>query len=417
MPKIFQICVEGNSGSTGRIAEEIGILAMRNGWESYIANGRFTRPSKSTLIRIGNDFQVLLHGLRTRLLDQHGLGSKRATMNLIKKIQVINPDLIHLHHLHGYYINIEILFHFLAKSEIPVVWTFHDCWSFTGHCAHFDFIGCNKWQTECFDCPQKRYYPASWLIDRSRKNFHQKKQLFSSINNMTIVSVSKWLDSVVKHSFMSNNPRQVIYNGVDINVFFPQVNIFGIREKYHIGKKFLILGVASPWSERKGLDDFIKLSKLLDDNSIIILVGLNDKQLKNLPENIIGLARTENQQQLRELYSTADLFINLSVEETFGFTNAEALACGTPVIVYNATACPEIIDRNTGIVVEKRDFNGILEAINCIRLNGKDFYTKECRSRVISLFNKEDRYKEYLELYKRSIDTKIRKTVSSIITD
>ena len=197
MPTIFQICVEGNTGSTGRIAEEIGILAIQKGWNSFIAYGRFPRPSKSNLIQIGTDFDVYLHGLETRLFDRHCLGSKTATHNLVKQIKEIKPDIIHLHHLHGYYINIEILFDFLANASIPVVWTFHDCWSVTGHCAYFDFAGCEKWKTECNNCPEKREYPASIFIDRSRKNYYLKKSLFTSVKKMVVVPVSDWLKNIV----------------------------------------------------------------------------------------------------------------------------------------------------------------------------------------------------------------------------
>jgi len=403
MPTLLQICVEGNTGSTGRMAEGLGIFVMRKGWESYIAHGRFRRKSQSHRIRIGSDWEVFLHGLKTRFLDKHGLGSKLATKKLIRRISDIKPDIVHLHHLHGYYINIEILFKFLSEADIPVVWTFHDCWSITGHCSHFDFIGCEKWKTECYNCPQRKEYPASLIIDRSRKNYHLKKLLFTSVKRMTIVPVSNWLNSVVKESFMSKIPVRVIYNGIDINAFTPQADDKEVRKIFNIGKRFMILGVASPWGNRKGLNDFIELSKLLEEDCVIILIGLNFSELKKIPGNIIGLAKTENQQQLKDLYVAADLFMNLSVEETFGLTTAEALACGTPAVVYNATACPEIIDNDTGLVVDKQDFKGLVNAINTVRKNGKEHYSKACRTRAVSLYDKDDRYAEYFDLYNKMI--------------
>lgn len=403
MTKVIQICVEGNTGSTGRIAEEIGILAIQRGWKSYIAFGRFPRPSKSNLIPISSKWGVYLHVLETRLFDRHGLGSKVATKKLIKQIIEIKPDIIHLHHLHGYYINIEILFDFLANADIPVVWTFHDCWSFTGHCAYFDFVDCNKWQLECNSCPQKNEYPASWMIDRSKKNFYQKKALFTSVKDMVIVPVSKWLSELVDKSFLSNIPRKVIYNGIDINLFSINRNNIAVREKYNVGNRFLILGVASPWSRRKGLEDFIKLSKLLAHDMVIILVGLDKKQIKNLPSNVIGLSRTENQNELKDLYSTADVFVNPTWEDNFPTTNLESLACGTPVITYKTGGSVEAISSDTGFVINKGDINSIVNSINIVKRNGKEYYKDLCRNRAIDLYNKEDRFKEYLDLYEELI--------------
>jgi putative colanic acid biosynthesis glycosyltransferase len=404
MPKVLQICVEGNTGSTGTIAESIGKIALNSGWESYIAYGRFPRASSSKLIKIGNYLGIFLHGIETRIFDRHGLGSRLATKKLIKKINEIEPDVIHLHHLHGYYINIEILFKFLSESNIPVVWTFHDCWSITGHCAYFDYIGCDKWKTECNNCPQTKEYPGSIFIDRSRKNFYLKKSLFNSVDDLTVVSVSNWLDDIVGKSFMGTLSRKVIYNGVNVELFKPS-SFNNIKEKFSIEGKFLIFGLATIWSKRKGLEDFIKLSQNIDENSIIILVGLNASQIKTLPKNIIGLQRTENQQELVDLYVASDVFLNLSVEETFGLTTAEALSCGTPAIVYNATASPELIDNQTGIVVEKNNIQKLLLAIEEIKKNGKSFYTEQCRSRAIRYFDKNMRFKEYFNLYNEKIKT------------
>lgn len=403
MPKIIQICVEGNTGSTGTIAEAIGRIAISHGWESYIAYGRFTRASASRTIKIGNFFGIFMHLLQTRFFDQHGLGSKYATRKLVEQIKMIKPDIIHLHHLHGYYINIEVLFNFLAIVKTPVIWTFHDCWSITGHCTYFDYVGCDKWKSECNHCPQIKDYPASIFIDRSRKNFYLKKKLFNSVENLTVVSVSNWLNNVVGKSFIGNLSREVIYNGVDLNMFSPEGLNNRIRKIFPIGKKFMILGLATTWSKRKGLHDFIELSKYIDSNIIIVLVGLSSSQIKCLPQNIIGLQRTENQQDLRDLYVACDVFMNLSVEETFGLTTAEALACGTPAIVYNATASPELVDLKTGIVVEKQNIQNLLLAINEIKIKGKSYYSKACRSRAVKLFDKDIRFNEYFELYNKNL--------------
>jgi len=399
MPKLLQIAVECNTGSTGTIADAIGNIAIKNGWESYIAYGRFYRASTSYSYKIESKWGVYFHVVLTRLFDRHGKGSLLATKKLIKYIETIKPDVIHLHHLHGYYINIHILFDFLSSSNIPVVWTFHDCWSFTGHCAYFDYAGCNKWQTQCYNCPQKKEYPASYLFDRSKSNYVEKKRFFTSVSQMTIVSVSKWLDERVSRSFFKDMAHKVIYNGVDTNIFKPSSNGIEIRDKYGIGKSYLILGVASPWSKRKGFDDFIKLSYSLKLDEKILLIGLNDKQISDLPENVIGLRKTEDRLELVDLYSAADVYINLSIEETFGLTIAEALACGTPSIVYNSTACPEIIDDYTGIAVEKKNISAVIDAINIIRRRGKKYYAFKCRERALNYFNIDERYKDYLFLY------------------
>lgn len=403
MPTILQITIDGNIGSTGRIAESIGQLAIDRGWDSYIAHGRFTRPSDSKIIKIGSPVDVLWHGMQTRLFDRHGLGTKYATLKFVKKIKELKPDVIHLHNIHGYYINIEVLFNYLATTSIPVIWTFHDCWSFTGHCSHFDFVGCEKWKTECHHCPQKREYPASYFLDRSRENFKLKKQLFTSVPNLTIVSVSKWLDSVVRLSFLSHIPGEVIYNGVDIDIFNPNADREKVKEKLNMGKGLMLLGVAGVWPKQKGLADFIALSKVIDKEDSIVLVGLNESQISSLPANIKGISRTENQQELKDLYATADVFLNLSVEETFGLTTAEAQSCGTPVIVYNSTACPELVDANTGFVVKRNDIAELFTAVNTVRQKGKAFYSAACRERAIKHFNKNERFNDYIDLYERCL--------------
>ena len=387
MPKLLQICVEGNTGSTGTIAEAIGEFVLSQGWESYIAYGRFPRPSKSKLIRIGSNWEIILHGVETRIFDRHGLGSRAATKRLIKQIDNIKPDIIHLHHLHGYYINIEILFQYLLESNIAVVWTFHDCWSFTGHCGYFDSAGCDKWKIECNKCQQKAEYPKSFLFDRSTKNYRLKKRLFTSLARLTVVSVSTWLDNLVSDSFFHNTEHTLIYNGVDVETFKPSQNNSEIRQKYMLQGKFVILGVATTWDRRKGLEDFIELSRLLKEDEIIVLVGLNTDQIKLLPNNILGLSRTDNKMELVDLYSTSDVCMNLSVEESFGLTTVESLSCGTPVVVYNRTASPELVSNEVGVIVEKGNYDSLLKAINEIRQKGKIFFTEKCRKYASNRFN------------------------------
>lgn len=405
MKTLLQINIVGNYGSTGRIAEAIGRLALSNGWESYIAHGRFARPSKSKIIKIGSGFDVFLHVLQTRIFDRQCLGSKQATIKLVKKIKAIKPDIIHLHNLHGYYINISILFDYLANASIPVVWTFHDCWPITGHCIHFDFVGCDKWKSECDDCPQKKEYPASLFFDRSRKNYKLKKELFTSAKNITLVPVSAWLAMIIKESYLGQYSVNIIPNGINLDIF-KQIDTTETLNQYGLAEKFVILGVASVWSKRKGLDDFIALSKLIDNKTIILLIGLNKEQMKDLPNNILGIERTDDVNQLAEFYSVAEVYVNPTWEDNFPTTNLEALACGTPVITYNTGGSPESLSNTTGFIVEKGDIDGLFKSIQFIQEKGKLYYSDSCRARAVQLFDKDDRYKDYLNLYEEKIHEK-----------
>jgi len=400
MFKIFQISSEVNTGSVGRIAEQIGESVIKQGWDSYISFGRDALKSSSKIIPIGNKYSLINHVVLTRLTDRHGFGSKKATIKLVEKIIEINPDIIHLQHVHGYYINVEILFKFLSDFKKPVVWTFHDCWSFTGHCAYYEFIKCDKWLSHCQKCPQKNEYHKSFFIDNSFKNFMDKKKLFNSVENLTIVPVSNWLRDQTEKSFLKKNRIRVIQNGIDLEKFNIKDNYLEIKDKYNVRNKFLILGVASPWNNRKGLKFFIELSKKLSSSYRILLVGLNKQQIERLPSNIIGIERTENIKQLAELYSAADVFINPTLEDTFPTTNLESLACGTPIITFNTGGSLEAVDDNTGIIVDKGDVEGLENAIKIIKSKGENFYQKVCRERAENLFDKKNNFEKYIDLYK-----------------
>ena len=401
--KIVQINSIVNSGSTGRIAEDIGRVMMANGYESVIAYGRFARLSDSRLLKIGSKADVISHGIRTLLLDEHGFGSRRATLDLIETIKIEKPDVIGLHNLHGYYINIEELFVFLKQAGVPIVWTLFDCWAFTGHCSYFDSIGCNKWQSQCFACPKYNKYPASLFRDNSKENFNQKKTIFSDVPNLTIVVHSDWLKQLVAKSFLQNYPIIKIHSGIDLERFAPQQNLNKIKLDLKLGNSIVILGVASLWDERKGLGDFIKLSCIIEKNQRILLVGLTKKQIQKLPKNIIGISRTENVEDLAQIYSLASVFVNPTWQDNFPTTNIEALACGTPVITYNTGGSPESIDDETGLVVEKGDINGLLKAINTILCQNKTHYSDKCRRRAEKLYNKDDRYKDYIKIFESLI--------------
>lgn len=400
MPKVLQINVDATNGSNGGIARDIGTLAIENGWESYIAYGRNAILGDSKQIRIGNKLNVYEHGIESRLFDNHGLSSRIATNNFLRKIDEIEPDIIHLHNIHGYFLNYKILFEYLKKINVPVVWTLHDCWTFTGHCAHFVSADCDKWKTGCYSCPLKKGYPSSLFLDRSKKNYKLKEKLFNSLNDLTIVPVSYWLESLVKESFLKNNKIFTILNGIDINIFKYTENK-SIREKYKIGNNFLLIGVAANWTPQKGLNDYIELSKKISDDSVILLVGLSKDKIFDLPKNIIGIERTSDISELVSIYSEADIVLNLSYAETFGMTTIEGMACGTPSIVYNKTASPGLIIGDVGYVVEAGNMEQLLLTINKIKQRGKKYYFEKCRESVLKNFNIEINYSAYINLYKQ----------------
>jgi len=334
-------------------------------------------------------------------LDRHGFASRKATKQLINKIEELKPDVINLHNIHGYYVNIEILFDYLKKINIPVVWTFHDCWPFTGHCSYFDSVACEKWKTHCQNCPKKSFYPKSLLIDNSFKNFSDKKQIFNQLDNLHIITPSNWLKNLVKQSFLSKFPVSCIHNGIDLSKFNPVENVEKLIQKWNLKDKIIVLGVASIWDRRKGLDDFISLSNKLSDTYQIILIGLTKKQIAQLPKNIIGIERTESIEELAEYYSLAKVFVNPTYQDNFPTTNIEALACGTPVVTYNTGGSPEAIDKETGIVVEKGNVNDLKTAIERVTSAKTEYYDKEkCRKRAEKHFDKNERYQDYLQLFK-----------------
>ncbi len=404
MKKLLQINpVLRINTSTGRIMQEIGELAMEHGWESYIAYSRGrdgVKPCNSQLVPVGNKWSVACHGLATRLFDRHGLASDRATRQFIQHIESICPDVIHIHNIHGYFLNYRIFFDYLSHIDIPVVWTVHDCWLYTGHCYYYSFAGCNRWRSGCGECPQRRKFPASFLCDRSKQNFIDKRNAFTSLpkDRLTIVPVSRWIGQEMSHSFFKGYPFRVIHNGINTQVFdlFPTERV---KEQYNLQGKHILLGVASIWSEEKGLDDFIALSYMLRDDEVIVLVGVKPEEMKRLPKNIIGIARTENIHQLAELYAAADAFVNLTWQDNYPTVNLEAIACGTPVVTYRTGGSIEVVTEQTGFVVEQGDLDGILQAVRIIENRGKDYYTKPCREYALANFRKEDRYADYLALY------------------
>lgn len=397
--KLVQINVVCN-GSTGRIMNQIQSEAISQGWEAYSFYGR-GKPSNDKCYKIGNKLDVLWHVFLSRFLGKHGHGSKRATKQLVKKIKEINPDVIQLHNIHGYYIHMETLFKYLKTCDKKIIWTLHDCWAFTGHCTYFTYPKCDKWQNGCNGkCIRKQDYPKSIINCKASREYKIKKRLFTGMQNLTIVTPSDWLANLVKKSFLKDNEIRVINNGIDLNMFKP-VSVDGVKEKYNIPyNKKIILGVAAIWDKRKGLDDFIELSREISDDTIIILIGLNAKQIESLPNNIIGIKRTENIEELVKLYNVADILFNPSKEETFSLVTAEAMACGTPALVYDNSATKELIPNFAGVVAsETWPLQKIINELEKIILQ-KDKNKNKLVQYVSDKFNILDKTREYFENYK-----------------
>ena len=374
--------------STGRIATDLADMLTEQGHTVKIAYGRESVPEKYNkyAVKIGTDWDVRLHGAVARIFDNAGFGSRKATLKFIDFIKEFAPDIIHLHNLHGYYINVEILFEFLKEYNKPVVWTLHDCWAFTGHCAHFDLYKCYKWQTGCCECPQKKEYPASLVFDNSRNNYIRKKQVFQGVNKLVVVTPSQWLAGLVKESFLQNYETRVINNGIDLTLFRPTNGDF--RKRYNLENKIIVLGVASAWGARKGLVDFIELRKLLDGRYEIVLVGVSEEDKNILMEGMLGIVRTDSVKELAEIYTTADIFVNLTYEDNYPTVNLEAQACGTPVLTYRTGGSVESVPEAQ--VAEQGNLRYIVELIE--KYEGK-------RASVQSFYDKNIAFEKYIELY------------------
>lgn len=339
--------------STGRITCELADQLTAEGHTCKIAYGRADDVPdkwKHYAVRIGTDMDVRRHALRTRLLDECGFGSKRPTKEFLKWADVFHPDFVWLHNLHGYYINIELLFQWIkSRPNIQVKWTLHDCWAFTGHCSYFTMVKCKQWQTHCSYCPQTRRYPASYGKDNCKRNFDRKRAAFTGAKNLTLITPSQWLADLTRRSFLQEYPVEVHYNTIDTNIFKPTPSDF--RERYGLQDKIIVLGVANVWDERKGLNDFYKLAQMLDERYAIVLVGLSKKQMKALPRNIRGIQRTNSPQELAEIYTAADVFFNPTYEDNYPTVNLEAQACGIRVITYDTGGCRETLFTENSTII------------------------------------------------------------------
>ena len=384
--KVLFINTVFGKGSTGRIVKDIGETLEKEGHEYVALYGREPINNDSHAVFIGNPNDARIHAGLSRITDKCGFYSKNATQKAIEFIKKYNPDVIHLHNLHGYYINIELLFLYLKNEyQGKIIWTLHDCWAFTGHCVHYTYAKCCKWKTGCYHCPEKKRYPASIFFDNSQKNYRKKQELFTGLTNLTIVTPSDWLANQVKESFLREYNCVVVNNGIDIEVFCPQK-----KEN----KRPYVLNVLDGLDERKGFSDLVKISEAVSGKYDVVVIGVSEKEAVQVPASIKAVCRTNSQQELAQYYSNADYFVNTTYEDTFPTVNIEALACGTPVITYRSGGSPEIIDYKSGITVEPGDY----EAIITILMNNKAPTEEMCRKRAMN-YNKWDKYAEYINLY------------------
>ena len=394
--RVLQINTVYPSGSTGKIAAGIADLCAEQMIECTVAY-RY-KESESDLKNthlISSWLDCHIHNRLSQLTMLQGCFSFFKTMKFVRWMKKQNFDIIHLHNIHGSYINHSLLFNYIKKHNKKVIWTLHDCWAFTGYCPYYDMVNCNKWKTRCSDCPQK----GKSLSDNSGIMHRKKEKWFSGVKDLTLVANSKWTAEQAKQSFLKNYPVKVIYNGIDLSIFKPTESDF--RQKHNCADKYIILGVAFGWGERKGLDVFIELAKRLPDNYSIVLVGTDEKVDGVLPENIISIHRTQNQKELAEIYTVADVFVNPTREEAFGLVNIEALACGTPGITFNTGGSPECYDETCGIVVKKNDIDAMEKEI--IRIcETKPYAEKKCIS-FAQDFDMNARYQEYVDLYKEAM--------------
>ena len=411
--KVLQINTFYQFGSTGRIVRDLKMLCEQQGIEAYAAFGPEIDNGDRNILCLQSILRRKLNILRTRLFDGHGFYNEEETRRLIRWIEQIHPDIIHLHNIHNHFVHVGRLFEYIKEHNLPMIWTLHDCWPFTGHCAYFDYTGCEKWKTGCGSCPSLRNYPPTWFFDRTNSNYQLKKKTFTGVDNLTLVTPSCWLAELTRNSFLKEYPVETINNGVDTTVFRPTKN--NVKERLGIGGKKILLAMATMFDRRKGTEYLQQLPKWLNDNEVLVLVGLAEDQKKLFRQDrCIGLGRTNSVEELAAFYSSADVFINPTLEDNFPTTNIEALACGTPVVTFNTGGSIESVldyekvvevngikETSVGMVVSQGDLSALIAAAREIFYRGKQSYIAACRNKAVKHYNKDIQYLKYINLYKQ----------------
>lgn len=406
--KVIQINAVYGYGSTGVIVKDIENALLEEGNESRIVY-QHSNLVKTDIngLQMGNVVDWKIHAILTRVLGKQGYASGNSTKRLIKYLETEKPDIVHLHNLHANYININQLLSYLAKKNIATILTLHDCWFFTGKCFHFTMCGCEKWKIGCGKCPQNKEDVKSLFWDKSKQVFKDKKEKFQAIQNLTIVGCSDWIKNLAKESPIFRNKQLVrIYNGVDTDIFHPKKeNKF--RETYGLTGQFIILGMANKWLQDMNKETFRKIRETLLPDELIVIVGCSEEQKSELKQyfNVLSIGYISNRNKLAEIYSAADVFVNMTFEDTLPTVNMESICCGTPVITYNSCGSPELISPGiTGYVIPQKSVKELRNAINRIK---QGFIDKEkCAYVGKNKFDKRRQYKEYLQLYDRVLEGK-----------
>lgn len=399
--KVVEINVTCGHGSTGVIAVEIANLLKQKGHEAFIAYGQGTSDFPNSF-RIGTPRENKIHGLwNTRVLGEEGTGTKRGTRLLLNWLEEIQPDIVQIHNLHSNCLNYEMFFSYLKEKQIPVVWSFFDCWPFTGKCTHFVANGCRKWETECSNCPQLHSSGSiTWFFDKTRKMYNLKKKWISGLKSLDVIVCSNWLKSEVQKSFLKEHEIHMIYNWIDMSKF-SEIHDNSTYEKYGLDKsKQIIVSVSALWDDKNTrYTDALRLAEILPSEYQLVLVGKKESQKELLP-NMKHIDFVAGTHELSKLYSVAIAFTGFSVEDTFGKVFAEAMLCGTPCVVFNSTACPEVVG-DTGYAVEPHNVEQMLEKLNEIVKNGKNFYSQRCKDLVTSRYCYEENVNKYIHIYEQ----------------
>lgn len=388
---VVQINAAYEYGSTGRTVKEMHEHLIEKGVKSYVYYPD-NFPGRRSDEVIGTTLDYKVHAFLSRLTGLQAYFSFFSTKRLIKKLEKIKPNIVVIRNIHSNYINLPLLTKYLAAHDIATVIVLHDCWFYTGHCFHYTEVGCDKWQNECNNCPLIHKNNTSWFFDTSKWVFRHRKEMMDAIPHLAVVGVSEWITGEARKSPIFENAKVItrIYNWIDLNRFYPR-DTARITEKYKTEGAFVVLGVAMSWDYHKGMEVFIELAKALPDIKIVMIGQMPEIAL---PSNIIKVERTSSVEELAEHYSMADVLLNLSLQESFGKVAAEALACGTPLIVNNATANTEL-PGDCGYVIESNELSQITDAIKRIEKVGKLSYSKRCVERAKSLFEKDKNLKAY----------------------
>lgn len=398
--RVFQLNTFCGVKSTGRIACEIAKLVQKDGGECRVGYGvpGISSDSERFAFKIGSAFERKLHAVLRKLFDAEGYGSWFATRSLIRAMRAFQPDLIHLHNLHGCYLHLPTLFRYFEKANIPIVWTLHDCWPFTGHCAYFDYSACTRWKKHCHHCPQQKNYPVCIGFDGSSRNHRMKQKFFALPKQIVFAAPCEWMTKHLQASSLAHYPFKVILNGVNREVFHPVQS--DLRNRFALDNHKVCLAVASEWDQRKGLSYLLELANKMGNGYRFVIIGLNEEQIASLPKQVIGIKNTADTKELAAWYTTADCLVNPTLEDNMPMVNLEALACGTPVVVFETGGCPEAIDDSCGIVVPKGDPKALCDAV--AKATSGYFTEENCIARAAQ-FDCEQTFQQYLALYKELV--------------